>query len=177
VPNINTACDLYSAILQLVAQHERTERPLEEYLRALWNVGHHFRERPSLTPDEFFGVLAEAFVAEPQSLSPDFQSAVSEGVHALDLAEVPGFQGWEYCVVRQIVDLREMAAAGQLANDLRYFGIDSPRGSRWYNFNPCGFLECAARYSFNDGSDEFGPVEAISWEQFRVFLGAGQEYE
>jgi hypothetical protein len=31
---------------------------------------------------------------------------------------------------------------------LRYFGINSPRGSRWYNFDPCTFLECAMAGSF-----------------------------
>lgn len=36
-----------------------------------------------------------------------------------------------------------MAEQGILADEERYFGIDSPRGQRWYNFDPCTFLECA----------------------------------
>src|SRR5262249_54029097 len=48
----------------------------------------------------------------------------------------------------QIVDLHQMAANGQLEDKYRYFGIDAPRGGRWYNFDPRGFLECAVAGSF-----------------------------
>jgi hypothetical protein len=61
-----------------------------------------------------------------------------------DDAEAPGFDRWESFLLRQMVDLREMAEQGMLADEHRYFGIDSPRGQRWYNFDPCTFLECAA---------------------------------
>jgi hypothetical protein len=54
-----------------------------------------------------------------------------------------GFDSWESFALRQIVDLREMAEQGMLKDEQRYFGIDSPRGQRWYNFDPCTFLECA----------------------------------
>ena len=49
-----------------------------------------------------------------------------------------------------------MAANGQLADDQRYFGIDSPRGGRWYNFDPAGYLECATVGTFGgwDGEDD-----------------------
>jgi hypothetical protein len=52
-------------------------------------------------------------------------------------------------IIGQIVDLREMDRAGTFANDLRYFGVDSPRGSRWYNFDPLTFLECGAAGTFD----------------------------
>ncbi|MBO0797503.1 MAG: hypothetical protein J2P31_01655 [Blastocatellia bacterium] len=57
--------------------------------------------------------------------------------------DLPGYPGWEATIVRQIVDLREMDEAGMLKNKYKYFGVDSPRGERWYNFNPASFLECA----------------------------------
>ncbi|MBY0457370.1 MAG: hypothetical protein K2V38_08540 [Gemmataceae bacterium] len=41
-----------------------------------------------------------------------------------------------------------MGESGQLADEMRYFGINAPRGSRWYNFDPCTFLECAMAGSF-----------------------------
>jgi hypothetical protein len=40
-----------------------------------------------------------------------------------------------------------MAEAGTLENEYRYFGIDSPTGFRWYNFDPCSYLECGVRGS------------------------------
>jgi hypothetical protein len=51
-----------------------------------------------------------------------------------------------------------MAEQGILNNELRYFGTDSPRGQRWYNFDPCTFLECAIAGSFGgwQSGDETG---------------------
>ncbi len=36
-----------------------------------------------------------------------------------------------------------MKEQGILDHEYRYFGIDSPRGHRWYNFDPQTFLEYA----------------------------------
>src|SRR5262249_46794018 len=63
--------------------------------------------------------------------------------YAEDFTNQRGFVGWEARLIRQVVDLREMAEGGMLDNELCYFGINAPRGPRWYNFDPCTFLECA----------------------------------
>jgi hypothetical protein len=60
-----------------------------------------------------------------------------------------GYRRWEQTIISQIVDLHEMEQVGTLANDLRYFGIDSPRGSRWYNFDPLAFVECGVAGTFD----------------------------
>lgn len=167
-----TNADLYFAVSQLIAQYQESTRPLEEYLRALWNVAPRHRGQESLTPDEFLDLLAEAFVAEPVPYEadlepysgPDFEPSVC---HLFDV---------EIVLVGQIIDLREMAASGQLANPHRYFGIDSPRGERWYNFDPCTFLECASRY-WVDRHGGSPSLTAISWGDFCDFLAAGQGYE
>jgi hypothetical protein len=62
-----------------------------------------------------------------------------------------------------------MAERGLLDNEMRYFGLNAPRGSRWYNFDPCTFLECATAGSFggwrpgDDTGREYvpGPVAAL----------------
>jgi hypothetical protein len=173
---IGTNRDLYLAISQLIAQHEQAARPLEEYLRALWAIGTRRHSQPSLSPEEFFAALAEAFTAEAVPFDEGMRRRYTHDLSALDT--LPPFSAWACFILRQIVDLREMAESGQLADKYRYFGIDSPRGSRWYNFDPCVFLECAARYSFVDGCEgESAPLSEISWELFRDFLGAGQAYE
>ncbi|MBN9117668.1 MAG: hypothetical protein J0I06_00605 [Planctomycetes bacterium] len=72
-----------------------------------------------------------------------------------------------------------MAESGRLADPQRHFGVDAPRGARWYNFDPCAFLECASAGTFGGRrGDDHGaePLAAISWEEFRDFLRAGQEY-
>ena len=69
----------------------------------------------------------------------------------------------------QICDLDEMRQAGTLDNEYRYFGVDATRGGRWYNFDPCTYLECAAAGTFGgwaEGDDTGrsyapGPVAVV----------------
>lgn len=148
-------------------------RDLEEYLRALWAETSRFRERSELTVDEFYQLLASAFTAP----APPFNDAWRAGypkpkkptsVACLDAKmgmsvkqedeEVYSYENWEAFVLRQIVDLREMAEKGMLVNDSIYGGIDAPRGHRWYNFDPRSFLECAMAGTFGgwQGAEESG---------------------
>lgn len=179
---IVTNRDLSLAVNQLVAQYDGTARPLEKYLWALWGIGLRHCDRTGFTPDEFFGMLAEAFVAEPASCTADFLDDGSD-IRELELLDTLGYEGWEYRVARQVVDLQEMAESGQLEDPYRYFGIDSPRGSRWYNFSTCAFLDRAMAGEFGDRDwseepeSEVEPLGTISWERFRAFLGEGQTYE
>jgi hypothetical protein len=178
VTDIRTNRDLYLAVSQLIAQHREDTRSLDEYLRALWGVAHHHRERAAFTANEFFGVLTEAFSAEPRPFEKSWRD-----LYEHDRDPWPGFPGFEARLLQQIVDLREMAESGQLADQMRYFGINAPRGSRWYNFDPCAFLECATASTFGGRNWEDEPqregtaLTAISWEDFRDFLGEGQWYE
>src|SRR5262249_30503299 len=105
----------------------------------LWSAAHDFRDRGSLTPSEFLKLISIACTASSPPFCGTWRCRFDN-----DLVDVPGFAGWEACVLRKIVDLHEMEEQSLLRNELRYFGIDSPRGSRWYNFEPCSFLECAA---------------------------------
>ena len=183
---ITTNRDLYLAVSQLIAQHRENARSLEDYLQALGRLPFDracFLRR-SLTPSEFFALLAEAFVATPQQVPDGYIHTNAADIYEYDRTELTGFAGWEVRITRQIIDLREMAEGGQLEDKYRYFGIDAPRGSRWYNFDPCGFLECATAGTFggrdwdeDDSDSEPAPLGEISWEQFRDFLLAGQAYE
>jgi hypothetical protein len=39
------------------------------------------------------------------------------------------------------------------SHQLRYFGITAPRGTRWLNFDPCTYLECAVAGTFRGWRD------------------------
>ena len=183
VADITTDRGLYFAVSQLIEQYKESTRSLEEYLRALCGAALRRREQDSFAPDEFFDVLAEAFTSVPIAPAEEFWRESGPDLYAIDSAHLSGRPGWIARVVRQIIDLREMATNGQLADKQRYFGINAPRGSRWYNFDPCGFLECATAGTFggrsweDDPDLEAAPLTAISWEDFRDFLLAGQQYE
>jgi hypothetical protein len=202
--DIRTNRDLYTAVAELCASQRDSPRDLEEYLRALWALGSALRERPALSLVEFFGFLRAAFTATVPPFDKRWPYLYGNASDSLS-----GFAAWEAFILRQVVDLREMAESGTLAEELRYFGVNSPRGQRWYNFDPCTFLECATAGSFGgweEGDDTdrdyvpgpvlavgedgqlresdprdldrpVAPIDSVSWEDFRFFLGQGQWYE
>jgi hypothetical protein len=143
VATIRTNRDLYLAVADLIGRHRGTARPLEEYLRALWAAGQPVRDRSALSADEFVGLLSDAFTRPDPSFDDNWRER-----YDCDHDELPGFDGWEARLVRQVVDLREMRERGILDGELLYFGTDAPRGGRWYNFDPCTFLECGMAGTF-----------------------------
>lgn len=210
--SIQTNRDLYLAIEGLAKSYSGA-RDLEEYLRALWGGAQRYRGRPSLSADEFFDLLAAAFTLPAPPFEEAWRTPLAEDTtnpimaclaaktgarpaqEADDLAS-SGFDHWSAFVLRQIVDLRVMAERGMLAKEDRYYGMYAPSGQRWYNFDPCTFLECAAAGSFgywetaNDtgrqsltdadadtGEDPVVLIGAGTWADFRFFLGCGQWYE
>ncbi len=133
---IETNRDLYLAVAELMIKSRGIERTLEEYLRALVGVSDRYRDRESLLPSEFLAMIAAAFTAEPVP-------AESSWFLPRDEEEEEGYDAWRGALVTQVVDLIEMGQNGTLQDDQRYFGVDAPRGGRWYNFDPCTYLECA----------------------------------
>lgn len=130
--------ELYQFIGELVQRDASSTRTLEQYLLALLGLTRHSQDQSALAPSDFSRLLADAFTAAPLA----FDSAWREQYESLDRTW-PGFAGWEAKIIRQIVDLREMDEAGTLQDEQRYFGVNAPRGARWYNFDPGTFLECA----------------------------------
>ncbi len=139
---MRTNRDLYVFVIGLGPRHATAKLSLERYLCALWSLGRARRDALGLTLDELAALLDGAFTAAPEEPALD---AIPAGA---------GFAGWEHRILHQIRDLRDMAAEGQLADEQRYFGIDSPRGGRWYNFDPLGYLECATVGTFGGWEED-----------------------
>jgi hypothetical protein len=140
---IKTNRDLYLAISQLIEREKKSVRTLEEYLRALLGLAGRYRVETALPVAQFFALLDGAFTVEVGGFNPEWKSLYPD-LHE----ESEGFEAWQATLIRQIVDLREMAEEGMLADPYRYLGIDSPRRRRWYNFDPYTFLECAMAGSY-----------------------------
>jgi hypothetical protein len=134
---LRTNRDLYLFIASLRDQAGGASRNLEEYLRALWHLGSGHRATEQLSLESFAQLLAASFAVEVPAFDPAWRSLADARA---------GFLRWT--ILLQIVDLREMSEAGMLADQFRYLGIDAPRGSWWYNFDPLTYLECAAAGSF-----------------------------
>jgi hypothetical protein len=192
---VNTNRDLYKSIEGLL--QERKEQPLpslEAYLTALIGRAGQFANKESISLDEFFSLLRDAFDGP--------------GVTARSSATA-GFLNWQLLIEKQIEDLQQMARNGQLQDKYRYFGIDAPSGRRWFNFDPQTYIECGAAGSLGgwEEGDKTGrsyvpgkvayttpegaietcdprdldrpPVEIpqITWEKFSDFAWCGQNYE
>ena len=149
--NIKTTRDLYIAISRLNKAQENSTRSLEDYLLAVLGLGITYQNRQFLSANEFYDLLVAAFTANVVDFDPAWRDHFQENIRISG-----GFRGWQATIINQIIDLHEMDEAGMLENQYRYFGIDSPRGVRWFNFDPGAFLECATAGAYGgwqDGDD------------------------
>jgi hypothetical protein len=138
---IVTNRDLYCFIAQVRTRYAENGPGLEVYLSSLRQLARARRGVPTLAPREVASLLEAAF-------EPADSTGSGDASRAPELAAADGYVEWETLIDQQIRDLREMDAAGTLANEHRYFGVDAPSGARWYNFDPCTFIECAAAGTF-----------------------------
>jgi hypothetical protein len=159
--DLRTNRDLYLFITKLWPKDAPVERSLEDYLRTLWQLGAAQREHEAVPLPAFAGMLEAALHEPPPPFDPSWASPVVAGVDAgTDADELAGFARWDATIREQIVDLHEMEQAGTFANEQRYFGTSSPRGSQWFNFDPRTFLECAMAGRFGGwcGGDDTGRI-------------------
>ncbi len=133
--NIETNRHLYQFVAELLRRHSSGSLSLESYLTNLRRLAAAHQASAALSLAEFARLLASAF--DP--------TAIAESSPA---TPTPGFVEWEAVLARQIKDLCEMDEVGTTRNEHRYFGVDAPSGARWYNFDPCTFLECATTGTF-----------------------------
>lgn len=143
--------DLYLEVAKQINDHRADGRSLEVYLRALYGLAQAHGGAAALSPATFLKLLSDAFVAPPADVGEHwFQTQSWE--------ETKGFQGFCETLEAQVVDLIEMEKEGMLQDEQRYFGLDAPRGGRWYNFDPCTYLECGMMGAFGgwEAGDDTG---------------------
>jgi len=181
--------DLYEIVNGFADQFGSGKAPaLEEYLRSLWWVVS--QSQPSEpTPELLAEWLEAAFTTEPPAFDPAWRER-----HRQQPQESADFSDWENGILFQIADLRRMAEAGQLEDEFRYFGITSPSGNLWYNFNPVTYLECGVAGTFGgyaaderiilipapEGESDDSPIwslERFTWLDFLEFLECCRLYE
>ncbi len=192
---MNTNRELYKSVEGLLKEKKGQSIPLlEAYLSALIRRASRFANRESVSLEEFFSLLRDAFDGPGETMP---------------YSASPGFQKWKLQVEQQIEDLQQMARSGQLQDERRYFGISAPSGRQWYNFDPCAYIECGAAGSLGGWveGDETGRtyvpgqvacmrsdgaiascdprdldrppvgIHEITWEMFSDFAWCGQNYE
>lgn len=165
-----------------------TERRLEDYLRALWAITRPHRDEP-ITANRVANLFERALVAEPAAFDPSWYTTYE--ITPDDTGEP--YRDWENTILFQITDLRRMDDEGIIDDDERYFGLTSPSGAHWYNFDPVTYLECGVRGLVggfeadevvvlvpSDDGDHDSPVfplDSFGWDDFTELLWFGQHYE
>jgi hypothetical protein len=152
------------------------DRPLDEYLRALWRLGseHHRAGRTFLTAAELAGLLADAFQAPAPPFDPHWRSQRDQTIETAP----DGFTTWESTVREQILDLDELVRSGLADASGSFFAVDAdevdaPGGSRWGNLLPRDYLTSACAATFGDTSFDT-TIGAVDWDRFAAFLTRGQ---
>lgn len=197
IPKIKTNRDLYRYIISFDERYKDNYPPLQNYLHSLWDIARHYKNR-IITFQNFAIMLNDAFI---HPILPFNESWLNINEPDYDDDYENPFDHWENSIQFQIADLYRMKQNGQLDDQYKYFGITSPSGSSWYNFDPFSFLECAALGSYGgyeeedetrinlieDDSTYDGQFEEddpkifnlgdFDWEQFADFLYTGQIYE
>lgn len=155
---LRTNQELYAHVVELARRP--APRPLEEYLRALATLAAPLGDRADLSLDEL-GSLLERALSAP---APPFDASWER---ERDVS-------WQETLRRQVVDLRELEASGQLADEQRYFGIDAPGGGRWYNFDVGSYLECGVQGAFGGWTPEENDGRVLVPGKVAVLDQAGQ---
>ena len=169
---------MYEHILNIGMESPDEDPPLDAYLRSLWLVVSS-ASRTNLTLGQFSEWLTAAFETTPPPFDEKWLSVSSQHARVDLNLEDATFKDWESVILFQIADLKRMEESGQLENEYKGYGIDSPSGDRWYNFDLGIYLECAARgtFGFGENGEKFVEEGPFSWGDFIGFLVCGQIYE
>lgn len=184
-----TQNEFYQHICKLKDNFEKKD--LETYLLSLLKLVDQEEPR-NLTADLLLKLLQNAFVSEPTKFKEEWlgiMSAPDENImskkftnpeinSSIDKSIVSDKNGIEYTIAVlqfQISELHKMKGK-QLDDAMRYFGINSETGNRWYNFDPMTNLECGARCIIDSEDDEEKEF-IVSWQTLGELLEMGRIYE
>lgn len=181
--------DFYTKVTDLPERFENRE--LKQYLLALYQLTEANKSKEP-TLELFIELLENSFVTEPADIDPSWLTitkapdenrmnhkftnpVVSKTFDKSLKSETEGF-GFLAAVLKfQIAELHKMEGK-QLKNEMRYFGVDSETGNRWYNFDPFTNLECGVRCML-DGFDGDETEVDVSWTTLGELLENGRIYE
>jgi hypothetical protein len=173
-PVCATNRDLYTRLVQVGNDMNAAGRSLSEFLRSWWSVSRTLAAQARLDLDRVAAMVTAAATIDPPALSPAWRTT-SRGF----TPEPTSYVDWEQIVLSQIADLADLADAGPL-DAYACFGIDIPRltdvvratGSRWYNFDPGGYLECGMAGSLGGWDEADGLRVAVPGPVISNAVGA-----
>lgn len=173
ITDVKTISDFRQYVLLLVdGKDARSIRSLEEYLRALWRcIQQTQAQEENITFSLLAQLIQDAFFVDPLPFDESWlQYDTPPNLH--EDAKEGEFAVLQQMICYQIADLHRMDQADLLNNPFRYYGIDSPTGYRWFNFDPVSYLECAVQSIQKESA-----FTDASWMDIAIVLWLGQIYE
>lgn len=184
-----TLNEFYQNISTLKDNFENRE--LETFLLSLLSLVEQ-KKNQNLTADLLLNLLHNAFTSEPKEFNSEWlriKTAPNANIMSkkftnpeinlsIDKSIVSDKSGVDYSIAVlqfQISELNKMKGK-QLDDDMRYFGINSETGNRWFNFDPMTNLECGARCILDNEEDEDKEF-IVSWQTLGELLEMGRIYE
>lgn len=169
------------AVLAIIEEQDgKYNASLENHLLSLWGV---IKKYEKYTPSYalFVTMLAEAFQTQPCQFDEEWLSYENDlSWDDQDGAKVSDFEMLKHTIIFQIADLHRMDS-GQLDDPYKYFGINSPTGNRWYNFDAITYWECATAgmEACLDMPDHPRKkfFDSCTWVTLAKLLELGQSYE
>ena len=168
---VKTISDFRRYVLSLAdGRATASNRSLEEYLRALWRCIQQIQAE-AVTFSLLAQLLQDAFIVDPLPFDESWlQYGTLPDIHSK--ANQEAFAVLQQMICYQIADLHRMDQANLLDNQFRYYGIDSPTGYRWFNFDPASYLGCAVQSIQKESA-----FTDASWTDLAIVLWLGQIYE
>ena len=153
---------------------KQKNRDLEEYLLALYGLVLEYRERET-SLESFMLILSKAFISQSVAFDAAWSSITEAPDEKRFKSKTSEFEFLIAVLKFQIADLHKMQG-NKLENELRYFGIDSETGNRWYNFDPFTNLECGVS-CFMNGFKDTNIEITVTWRTLGEILENGRIYE
>ena len=164
---------------------------LEEYLRSLWVVVNEYKDL-GLNFNQLASIIGHAFKTEPPPFDNQWLSFENpltwnyrDNTYVIEKLEghqvkivatnVDDFDILKHTLLFQIADLYRMRD-NQLKDKYRYYGIDSPTGNTWYNFDVFTYLECGTR-GMDDNTGNASASTECDWVTLAFILELGRIYE
>ena len=192
---IKTNREIYKYIEKINEGNKYSNTKLDTYLINLYCLSEPFKNKSRINLESFLSIITNSFRIYDRNFDEDWRS-----IEFPPYDSRIGYDGWQNEILEQTVDFREMDEAGMLQSKDKYFGITSPRGNDWYNFDPVDYLECAVAGFFgyvqdegealiiNDSgapeivnAEEFPQnvreIRLVTWDDYRSFLICGRSYE
>ena len=191
--------DFRTAVLGILDEQEPTyTHSLEEYLISFWEVTTQYKAEPVSYPF-IISIIKEVFATKPMPFNTQWLLYENELFWEWDdeqgfyFTKIPCNERWEisetnvdpyyileHTLLLQIADLHLMRDR-QLKDPYRYYGVDSPTGHRWYNFDVFTYWECATRgmddHMRSSGSLIRHRFNTCTWATLALLLELGSTYE